>query len=67
MNTIERNKTIWRIVIFSAVVNAVAWIAPTLGGSGSAPGFGFVLWGTAPLVVSLILRLVSKRRVGSGI
>ena len=38
MNTIERNKTIWRIVIFSVVVNAVAWIAPTLGGSPSAPG-----------------------------
>ena len=60
MKDIERNKTLWRLVIFSVLVNAVGWIAPALGGSPSAPGLGFVLWGTAPLVVSLVMRLVTK-------
>jgi membrane protease YdiL (CAAX protease family) len=60
MNNIERSKTLWHIVIFSVLVNVVAWIAPALGGTPSSPGLGFVLWGTAPLVVSLIMRLVTR-------
>ena len=60
MKNVERNKTLWRILIFSVLVNVVAWIAPALGGSPSSPGLGFVLWGAAPLVVSLVMRLVTE-------
>lgn len=56
----ERNKITWRIVIFSVLVNVVAWIGPLLGGSPSSPGLGFILWGTAPLLVSLIMRFLTR-------
>ena len=60
MNNSNRQKTIWLIVIFSILVNAVAWVAPSLGGSPASPGLGFVLWGTAPLLVSLLMRAVTR-------
>lgn len=60
MNALERKKTIRNIVIFSILVNVVAWIAPFLGGSPSAPGLGFILWGVAPLLVSILLRAVTR-------
>lgn len=56
----KRQKTIWLIVIFSVLVNAVAWIAPSLGGSPASPGPGFILWGTGPLLVSLLMRAVTR-------
>ena len=60
MSDTQRKRTIWNIVIFSLLVNVVAWIAPFLGGSPSSPGLGFVLWGTAPLLVSIILRTATR-------
>jgi len=60
VNALERKKTIRNIVIFSVLVNVVAWIAPFLGGGPSAPGLGFILWGTAPLLVSVLLRAVTR-------
>ncbi|MEW5939574.1 MAG: CPBP family intramembrane glutamic endopeptidase [Chloroflexota bacterium] len=60
MNDLERKKTLWLVLIFSVLVNAVAWIAPLLGGSPSSPGPGFVLWGVAPLLVSLLMRAVTR-------
>jgi uncharacterized protein len=60
MNDIERKKTIRRIIAFSVLVNGVAWLAPLLGGSPATPGFGFILWGVAPLLVSLVLRFATK-------
>ncbi len=59
MNDFDRKKTIWLIVIFSVLVTGVAWIAPLLGGSPSSPGLGFILWGTAPLLVSVLIRAVT--------
>lgn len=38
----------------------MAWVEPLLGGSPAAPGTGVVLWGTAPLLVSLLMRIVTK-------
>jgi membrane protease YdiL (CAAX protease family) len=60
VNDSERKQTIRRVVIFSALVTVVAWIAPLLGGSPSSPGLGFILWATAPLLVSLLMRAVTR-------
>jgi len=60
MGNSYRQKTIWLIVIFSVLVNVVAWIAPSLGGSPASPGPGFILWGIAPLLVSLLMRAVTR-------
>jgi membrane protease YdiL (CAAX protease family) len=60
MNASERQKTIRLIVIFSIAVTVVAWIAPLLGGSPGSPGLGFILWATAPLLVSLLIRAVTR-------
>ena len=60
MNDGERKKTIWYIVIFSVLVNVVAWIGPFLGGDPTSPGLGFLIWGTAPILVSLLMRAVTR-------
>ena len=60
MNDAERKRTIRYIVIFSLLVNVVAWIGPLLGGDPSSPGLGFLIWGTAPILVSLLMRAVTR-------
>jgi len=60
MNVAERIKTTWLVVIFSALVTALAWISPWLGGSPSSPGLGLFLWGTAPMLASIILRFAAR-------
>ncbi len=60
MNDSERKKTIRYIVIFSVLVNVVAWVGPLLGGDPTSPGLGFLIWGIAPILVSLLMRAVTK-------
>ncbi len=60
MNDSERKKTIRYIVIFSVLVNVVAWIGPLLGGDPTSPGLGFLIWGTAPILVSVLMRAVTR-------
>jgi membrane protease YdiL (CAAX protease family) len=48
MNGSHRRKTILYVVIFSVLVNVVAWIGPMLGGDPTSPGLGFLIWGIAP-------------------
>ena len=60
MNESERKNTIWRTVIFSILVIGVAWLGPMLGGSPASPGLGFILWGIAPMLVSLVLRWATR-------
>jgi len=60
MNDFDRKKTIWRVVTFSVLVTAAAWVAPLLGGSPASPEPGFILWGTAPLLVSIIIRVATR-------
>jgi membrane protease YdiL (CAAX protease family) len=60
MHLSEPKRTIWLVAIFSLLVNVLAWIAPLLGGSPASPGPGFVLWGAAPLLVSLLMRTVTR-------
>jgi membrane protease YdiL (CAAX protease family) len=44
----------------------VAWIAPPLGGSPSSPGLGSILWGTAPMMVAVLLRVVTRDWADAG-
>jgi membrane protease YdiL (CAAX protease family) len=56
----ERKKTIRYIVVFSVLVNVVAWIGTLLGGDPTSPGLGFLIWGTAPILVSVLMRAVTR-------
>ena len=60
MNDSERKKTILHIVTFSVLVNVVAWIGPLLGGDPTSPGLGLLVWGAAPIPVSLLMRAVTR-------
>ncbi len=60
MNAAERRRTIRHIVMFSMLVNAVAWTGPMLGGDPASPGLGFLVWGTAPILASLLMRAVTR-------
>lgn len=60
MDIADRKKTIQYIIVFSVLVNIVAWIGPILGGDPSSPGLGFLVWGTAPIFVSLLMRAVTR-------
>lgn len=67
MNTAVRKQSIWSIVIFSLFVTVVAFLAPLLGGSPNAMGPGFILWGAAPLLVALLMRLVTRDWADAGL
>lgn len=60
MNNEERKKTIRNILVFSVLVNVVAWLGPSLGGDPNSPGLGFLVWGTAPILISLLMRAVTR-------
>jgi len=60
MKAAERKRTILYIVFFSVLVNLMAWIGPMLGGDPTSPGLGFLVWGAAPLLVSLVMRGVTR-------
>jgi len=55
-----RNKTIRNLVIFAVLVNAVACVGRMLGGDPAHPGIGFLLWGAAPILVSVLMRTVTR-------
>lgn len=56
----KRWKTIRHVVIFAVLLNAVAWIGSVLGGDPTSPGIGFVMWGTAPALVSVLMRATTR-------
>ena len=60
MDNSERSRTIRNILVFSALVNIVAWVGASLGGDPTSPGPGFLIWGTAPILVSLLMRAVTR-------
>ncbi len=60
MEPAKHTKTITYIIIYSTLVLVLAWISPMLGGSPEEPGLGFILWGTAPMVVALLMRFLTK-------
>ena len=60
MNALNKHNSLQRIILFSILVNAVAFLSPLLGGSPSEPGFGFILWGVAPMLVALVMRAATR-------
>lgn len=62
-----RRATLRLAVSFTVLVLAVAYAAPLLGGSPAAPGPGFVLWGAAPLLAALGLRIATRDWSGAGL
>jgi len=60
MGSPDRKKTIRYLAIFAVLVNAVAWIGRMLGGDPTTPGIGFLIWGATPILVSLLIRAVTR-------
>ena len=60
MDSSVEKKSIWTIVSYTVLVTALAWIGPRLGGSPSAPSLGFIVWGSAPLLAALLIRVVTR-------
>jgi membrane protease YdiL (CAAX protease family) len=60
VNDPKRKKTIWYIVTFCVLVTGVAFIATLLGGSPGSFSPGFLLWGTVPMLVAFLMRIVTR-------
>ena len=60
MSTQDNKRTIRNILLFTLLVNALAWLGPLLGGDPSELGLGFLIWGVAPLASCLIVRAVTR-------
>lgn len=52
--------TVTRVIIFSASVLAIAWVASLFGGTPPSPGPGLLVWAITPLAVALVLRLTTR-------
>lgn len=55
-----RKRTIRNILIFCFMVVTMSIIGPLLGGNPEKPGLGFIIWGTAPMVAALLIRIVTR-------
>ncbi len=62
-----RARTLRPVALFVVLVLAIAYTAPLLGGDPTSPGPGFILWGAAPLLVALLLRIFSRDWADLGI
>lgn len=60
MNETIAQKTISRVVIYAVLVNLIAWAGSLLGGDPAQPGPGFLVWGTAPFLSALLLRVLTR-------
>jgi membrane protease YdiL (CAAX protease family) len=54
------------IISFAILVNGLAWLGPVLGGDPTNPGLGFLVWGTAPIVSALVMKLLLRDDVSLG-
>lgn len=64
--TINKKRLIYQITIFTLLVNTLAWLGPILGGTPSKPGLGLLLWGTAPMLSALIMKVLLRDQVPLG-
>lgn len=64
--TTDRRQDIRKIVVFALLVNGLAWLGPVLGGDPTAPGLGFLVWGAAPIVSALVMKLLLRDEVSLG-
>lgn len=63
----DRQQTIRNVIIFTVLVNGLAWLGPLLGGSPAEPGLGFLLWGVAPLLAAVIMKVALRDQVSLGL
>jgi len=66
MITTNKKQTIRNIIIFTILVNGLAWLGPVLGGDPTAPGLGFLVWATAPIVAALVMKFLLRDEVSLG-
>jgi membrane protease YdiL (CAAX protease family) len=66
MTTTNKNKAIRNIILFTLLVNGLAWLGPVFGGDPTEPGLGFLVWGTAPIVSALIMKFVLRDKTSLG-
>ena len=64
MMTTKRKQVIRNIIIYTVLVNLLAWLGPVLGGDPANPGLGFLVWGTAPVVATLVMKFVFRDKGG---
>ena len=60
MSDHSSKRTLRNLILFTVLVNALAWLGPLLGGDPTEPGPGFLLWGMAPLLSCLVVRAVTR-------
>ena len=66
MMATNRKQAIRNIIIYAILVNLLAWLGPVLGGDPTNPGLGFLVWGTAPIVATLVMKFVFRDKVSLG-
>lgn len=49
----NKNTTIRNLVVFTMLVNALAWLGLLLGGSPAEPGLGVLVWGAAQTAIQV--------------
>ncbi len=62
----RQNQAIRNIIIFTILVNGLAWLGPVLGGDPTSPGSGFLVWGAAPVVSALAMKFLLRDKVSFG-
>lgn len=69
MKTVTENKKggIRNIIIFTFLVNGLAWLGPVLGGDPITPGFGFLVWAIAPILSTLVMKFLLKDHIPLGL
>ncbi|MCJ7703537.1 MAG: hypothetical protein MUO62_18295, partial [Anaerolineales bacterium] len=66
MSSTNKKQTIRNIIIFTILVNGLAWLGPVLGGDPTKPGLGFLVWAAAPIVSALVMKLLLRDKVSLG-
>jgi membrane protease YdiL (CAAX protease family) len=64
--TTNKKQAIRNIIIFTILVNGLAWLGPVLGGDPTKPGLGFLIWGIAPIVSTLVMKFLLRDKVSLG-
>lgn len=65
--TMKNYLVIRNIIIFTILVNGLAWLGPVLGGGPTTPGPGFLVWATAPIVSVLVMKFLLRDKVSLGL
>ncbi|MEZ4710184.1 MAG: lysostaphin resistance A-like protein [Caldilineaceae bacterium] len=67
MKSVETSVAIRQLILFTLLVNGLAWLGPLLGGDPTAPGLGVLVWGTAPFVATLVMKFVVRDKTALGL